>query len=239
MAVTPLEYAVEMMRRSLLSLIPLALLSACAPRQTVQVIPTVTAQTSFNSVSFYPAETGLQWSYVPENEPNTEPYVVQNLGPTLFGATQVQSSQMTGRGALQVWYRQTSDAGQRLLGFRKPGVSVSLEPAWQEYPANTAWRVGATWSGSSKATLRSDDGKVTQSGTLNYLYKVLEQRQVTVGNQLYTVWVVNRQMTDDLGGLFPASQTIWFMPYIGEVRTAEGLLLTGRNFTPGTAAGRK
>ncbi len=210
-------------------------LSACAPRQAVQVIPTVTAQTSFSSVSFYPNQTGLQWSYVPENEPNTEPYVLQNTGPVLFGTNQVQVTQLTGRGALQTWYRQTSDAGQQLLGFRKPGLTVTLEPAWQEYPAAAAWNVGATWSGSSKATVRSDDGKVLQTGTLNYLYKVLEQRTVTVGNQQYPVWVINRQMTDDLGSLFPASQTIWFMPFIGEVRTAEGLLLTGRNFTPGKA----
>lgn len=215
-----------------LSLLALPL-AACAPRQTVQVPQTVTAQTTARSVSFYPAETGLAWVYIPENEPNTEPYNIQNLGPTLFGPNQVQATQMTGRGAMQVWYRQTSDAGQRLLGFRKPGISATLEPAMQEYPATTAWRVGASWGGSSKVTMRSDDGKVVQTGTVNYLYKVLEQRQVTVGKEGYTVWVVNRQMTDDLGGVFPASQTIWFMPYLGEVRTAEGLLMTGRNFTPG------
>lgn len=210
----------------------LSVLSACAPRQTVQVIPTVTAQTQFSGVSFYPDSTGLQWVYIPENEPNTEPYVVQGLGPILFGANQVSATQMTGRGAQQTWYRQSSDAGQKLLGFRKPGVVAVLEPAMQEYPAASAWKLGATWNGSSKVTLRSEDGKQLQTGTVNYLYKVLDQRQVTVGNQQYTVWVINRQMTDDLGGMFPASQTIWFTPYIGEVRTAEGLLLTGRNFSP-------
>ncbi len=47
------------------------------------------------------------------------------------------------------------------------------------------------------------------------------------------MWVVNRQITDTVGGLFPRSQEEWFTPYVGDVRTPEGLLLTDRNFTGG------
>ncbi|TSA85908.1 hypothetical protein FNU79_09025 [Deinococcus detaillensis] len=218
-----------MMRRMLFSLVPLTLLASCAPRVTATPTP-ITAQTPVSAVSFYPKETGLLWNYAPEGESTGVPYSLKALGPTVFGDAQVSAFQLTGRGADQTSYRQIDASGQRLLGFRKPGLSVTLSPAWQEWPAENAWKAGLTWSGQSSARLRSDDGQVDQSGTVTYRYNVLEQRQVTVANQTYRVWVVNRQLTDTLGGLFPASETIWFAPYVGEVRTAEALLLIGRNF---------
>lgn len=215
----------------LLSLfLPAVLLSACTPRQTAAAPTPITAQTPVSAVSFYPKETGLMWSYLPEGESGGVTYSLTALGPTVFGDAQVSAFQLTGRGADQTWYRQIDASGQRLLGFRKPGLSVTLTPAWQEWPAAAAWQVGLSWSGETQARLRSDDGKVEQSGTITYRYQVIDQRQVTLAGQNYTVWVVNRQITDTLGGLFPASETIWFAPYVGDVRTAEALLLTGRNF---------
>lgn len=218
-----------MMRWILLSLAPLTLLASCAPRVTATPTP-ITAQTPVSTVSFYPKETGLLWNYAPEGESGGAPYLLKALGPTVFGDAPVSAFELTGRGASQTSYRQIDASGQRLLGFRKPGLSVTLSPAWQEWPAENAWKAGLNWSGQSQARLRSDDGQVDQSGTITYRYDVLEQRQVTVAGQTYRVWVVNRQLADTLGGLFPASETIWFTPYVGEVRTAEALLLIGRNF---------
>ena len=220
-----------MMRWTPLLSVPLlaAALSGCAPRQTATPAP-LTAQTTANRVSFYPQETGLSWSYLPEGESGGSPYTLKTLGPTVFGNATTSAFELSGRGAQQTWYRQISAGGQQLLGFRKPGVTVTLSPAWQEWPAQNAWKVGLGWNGTSQVRLRSDDGQVDQQGSVTYRYNVLDQRQVSVAGQSYSVWVVNRQITDTLGGLFPASETIWFMPYVGEVRTAEALLLTGRNF---------
>lgn len=220
-----------MITRRFALLSALLMLSACAPRQQVQLPAPAQAQIAIRSASFYPDSAGMQWTYIPENEASSDPYTLQALGQSLFGVSQVQATQLKGRGAQQTWYRQTSDAGQRLLGFSKPGVVVTLTPPLPEYPAASALGLGATWSGSSRVIVRAEDGRLLQSGTVTALYKVLEQRQVTVNKQSYTVWVISRQMNDDLGGLFPASQSIWFTPYVGEVRTAEGLLLMGRNFT--------
>lgn len=220
-----------MVTRRFALLSALLMLGACAPRQQVQLPAQAQARTAIRSASFYPDSAGMQWTYIPENEASSDPYTLQALGQSLFGASQVQATQLKGRGAQQTWYRQTSDAGQRLLGFSKPGVVVTLTPSLPEYPAASALGLGATWSGSSKVSVRAEDGRLLQSGTVTALYKVLEQRQVTVNKQSYTVWVISRQMNDDLGSLFPASQSIWFTPYVGEVRTAEGLLLMGRNFT--------
>ena len=78
--------------------------------------------------------------------------------------------------------------------------------------------------------MTSDDGREQARGSLRYRYDVQDQRQVSTPAGTFTVYVVTRQISDDVGGLFPAAQQYWFSPYVGEVRTPEGLLLTGRNF---------
>ncbi|GBF07753.1 hypothetical protein DAERI_170012 [Deinococcus aerius] len=208
----------------------LALLGACAPAAT-KTAPPVQASTSVSSVSFYPRETGLTWTYLPEGEPaGGLPYTLRALGPTVFAGQTVLAFELTGRGADQTWYRQVGASGIQLLGFRKPGVTVRLDPAWTEAPAENAWRVGLSWEGQSQVTLTSDDGKVQAQGTLKYRYDVQDRRRVTTPAGTFDVWVVTRQITDDVGGLFPEAQQEWFTPFVGDVRTPEALLLTGRNF---------
>ncbi|WP_407571141.1 hypothetical protein [Deinococcus altitudinis] len=210
-----------------------ALLAACAPTQQAQQAP-VSASTSVSQVSFYPYQAGLSWTYLPDGDTQGgQPYTLKALGPTLFGSVQAQAFNLSGRGADQTSYRLVSAQGTQLLGFRKPGLSVRLDPPWQEALAEGAWKVGLSWQGESNITVQSDDGKTNVSGKVNYSYRVLDQRSVSIGGQNYRVWVVNRQITDTVGGLFPASQEEWFMPYVGDVRTPEGLLLTGRNFSGG------
>ena len=225
-----------MTSRSLLSwpaLVLPALLAACAPAQQPQQAP-VSASTSVSRVSYYPSQAGLTWTYLPEGEAaGGAPYVLKALGPSVFGNVEAQTFNLSGRGADQTSYRLISAQGVQLLGFRKPGLSVRLSPPWQEAPAEGAWVVGLSWQGESNITVQSDDGKTNVSGKVNYSYKVLDQRNVTINGQTYRVWVVNRQITDTVGGLFPASQEQWFMPYVGDVRTPEGLLLTARNFSGG------
>ena len=210
-----------------------ALLAACAPAQQARQAP-VTASTSVSQVSFYPFQAGLNWSYQPDGDTQGgQPYTLKALGPSVFGSVQAQAYNLSGRGADQTSYRLISVQGVQLLGFRKPGLSVRLDPPWQEALAEGAWKVGLAWQGESNITVQSDDGRTNVSGKVKYSYRVLDQRNVSIGTQSYRVWVVNRQITDTVGGLFPASQEQWFMPYVGDIRTPEGLLLTGRNFAGG------
>ncbi len=213
-----------------LSLLLTVGLSACAP--TAKTETTVQTSTPVNRVSFYPNETGMAWSYLLENETvNTTPYVLKVVGPTIFTGQTVVAYNMTGRGADQTWYRIVSKDGVRLLGISKPGVNIELSPAWLEYPAENTWRVGLNWQGQSQLTIRDTEGNVKAQGMVNYSYLVQEKRQINTINGTYEVWVVTRQVTDTIGGLFPATQQLYFQPYVGEVRTPEGLLLTGRNFS--------
>jgi hypothetical protein len=210
------------------------LLASCVPAQKTAQQPNVSASTNVSKVSFYPSQAGLSWTYLPDGEPQGGvPYLTRALGPSIFGSTEAQAFNLSGRGADQTSYRLVSAQGVQLLGFRKPGLSVRLDPPWQEAPAETAWKIGLAWQGESNITVQSDDGKTNVSGKVNYNYRVLDQRSVNIGGQTYKVWVINRQITDTVGGLFPASQEQWFAPFVGDVRTPEGLLLIGRNFTGG------
>lgn len=204
-------------------------LTACAPN--IQQAPAISASTPFSKASFYPDETGLQWRYLKDgDQPSAVPYRLKALGPTVFKGVPVKAIQLTGRGAMQTWYRQSDQNGVRLLGITKPGVTITLDPPWQEYPATKAWKVGLTWQGNSKIKVLGDDHKVHGEGTLNYRYDVQDQRKVKTPAGEFSVYVITRQIKDDVGGLFPSTQQLWFTPYIGEVKTPEGLLLTGRNF---------
>ncbi len=215
------------------ALLGAALLVGCAPATAPQSQGTpVASSTPVNRVSFSPLETGLTWTYQPEGEAaGGQPYTLRALGPTVFAGQTALAFELTGRGAQQTWFRQIGAEGVRLLGFRKPGVSVRLDPAWLEAPAEGAWRVGLNWEGVSRVTLTGDDGKVQAQGTLRYRYDVQDRRRVTTPAGTFEVWVVTRQIGDDVGGLFsPQVQQLWFAPFVGEVRTPEGLLLTARNF---------
>lgn len=206
-----------------------ALLGSCAPTRPAAP-STVTATTNTSGVSFYPYETGLSWTYVPEGEANAAPYLLEAVGPGIFQGKNVYRLHLTGRGADQTWYRTFDDSGVKLHGFSKPGVNVVLNPAWQEAPPAGSWRVGLHWEGTSAIQVVSDAGKVEASGTLSYRYDVQDQRQVKLPAGTFNVYVVTRQISDSIGGLFPATQQYWFAPYVGEVRTPENLLLTARNF---------
>ncbi|WP_189088345.1 hypothetical protein [Deinococcus ruber] len=216
-----------------LLILPALLLGACAPAQQTQQAP-LTATTTVSQVSFYPSQAGQSWTYLPDGDAvGGAPYTLKELGPAVFGSVQAQAFTLTGRGAEQTSYRLISANGVQLIGFRKPGLSVQLDPPWLERPAESAWKVGLSWQGESGIKVQSDDGRTNVSGKVNYSYRVLDQRTVSIAGHSYSVWVVSRQITDTVGGLFPASQEEWFSPYIGDVRTAEGLLLTGRNFSGG------
>ncbi|GGK14366.1 hypothetical protein GCM10008955_04720 [Deinococcus malanensis] len=212
-------------------LVALLGLGACAPTRSAAP-STVQASTPVSGVSFYPREAGLAWSYLPEGDPATAiPYTLRAMGPSVFAGQTVQTFELTGRGAQQTWFRTFTDSGVFLQGIRKPGLTIRLEPPMQEYPAPGSWRVGLAWQGQSQVTVVDDAGKTQAQGSVTYSYLVQQQRRVQTPGGTFNVWVVTRQMSDTVGGLFPATQQLWFTPFTGEVRSPEGLLLTGRNFS--------
>lgn len=210
----------------------LVALAACAPRASDPGRATVS--TDVRTVSFYPSQTGLTWSFLREGEALNEPtFTLSVEGPTLFGDQPSIAYRLTGRGTDQTSYRQVSDAGVLLLGFTKPGLTVSLTPPWREAPAASDWKAGLTWNGETTVRVFTD-GKLATEGKVTYRYTVLERRSVSVAGSRYDVWVVIRQINDSTGGVFPtASQELWFAPNLGEIRTPDGLVQVSRNYKGG------
>lgn len=204
-------------------------LIACAPTQQAAQ-PSVNIQTEVKAASFYPYQLGLTWQYVPVDEPiNSAPYTLEATGPTLFYGETVQGFHFSGRGTDRNLYRSYTADGAFLHGFTLPGLTVKMTPPWQEYPAAKAWKVGLAWSGSSRLDLIDVSGAVNRSLNTNYTYTVLEKRTLSLNNRSYEAWVINRQISGDGKDLFPASKDFWFVPYSGDIKTPEGLVLTQNN----------
>lgn len=218
------------MRRYLLSAGACLLLAACAPQtSTPATTPLYTGP-----VGFYPAAVGLDWVYQPQGAaPTDPPYRVSILGPSAFNGRAALRYRFSGRGQERYYYRVVSGAGVQLLGFEEAITNsvVRFNPPIQEYPAQSAFAVGARWGGVSQVDSQIVvDGKITPlaSGSLEYTYQVVGRSNVSVGAGDFQVWRVTLSLKPSKGD--PQNYEIWFVPGVGEVRTQEGLLLVDRNF---------
>jgi hypothetical protein len=195
------------MKRYLMALA--LLVAACAPQvtQAPEVRPELRVE------AFYPAATGLEWSYLPEGEPLSNP-----------------PYRSFGRGENRVYYRGVGPFGVRLFGFEDPSARVVFAPPIPEYPPEGLLAVGYRWGGESevRATLLTPQGeKPLASGRLAYTFEVLEEKEVRVPAGVFRVFRIRQRYRDEKG---EALYEIWFAPKVGEVRTREGRLLTDRNF---------
>ncbi|WP_234554096.1 hypothetical protein [Thermus caliditerrae] len=213
------------MRRYLMAL-ALAL-AACAPQatQTPEVRPLL------QEAAFYPASTGLEWTYVPEGEALTSPlYRVRVEGPALYEGQEALRFRSFGRGEDRVYYRQVGPFGVRLLGFQDPSARVVFTPPLLEYPSESLLSVGYRWGGSTevRVELLTPGGRepLTQ-GTLRYAMEVLEEREVRLPAGTFRVFRIRQTYQDSRG---QDAREVWFAPRVGEVRTREGRLLVERNF---------
>lgn len=213
------------MKRYLMALA--LLVAACAPQvtQAPEVRPELRAE------AFYPAATGLEWSYLLEGEPlSNPPYRVRVEGPAVFQGEEVLRFRSFGRGENRVYYRGVGPFGVRLFGFEDPSARVVFAPPILEYPSEGLLAVGYRWSGESevRATLLTPQGeKPLASGRLAYTFEVLEEKEVRVPAGVFRVFRIRQRYRDEKG---EALYEVWFAPKVGEVRTREGRLLTDRNF---------
>jgi hypothetical protein len=218
-----------MLRRLLSASLLAGLLVGCAP--SAQISGQATASVAVHRVNFYPDQNGLRWLYLKRGSPLSAPaYQLSSEGPTIFNGLEVRVFRLYGNGADRRWYRQISGRGVYLEGFSLPGVVVELSPPWEEDPPVADWKVGYTWSGSTHLTLISS-GKTVQTLIVDYRYTVLEKRTVSVAGKSYRVWVVDREISSSNTAVFPpTSKELWFAPYVGNVKSADGLLLVAKNF---------
>lgn len=209
-------------------------LAACAPSSNpdrVQ-IEQLAAETSF-----YPRETGALWQYLPAGERvDSMPAVLRVEGPSLVEGRRLIAWRLVGRGIDAFAYKDYRSDGVFTYRETRPGAVISFNPPVQELPAENALGLGASWGGSTQATVYFPEARPEdQFRTLliDYQYNVIDLRQVTVEAGTFDVFVIDfesRSFDDEGNALEVLEQEIWFAPYVGEVRNDVGFVLTDTNF---------
>lgn len=220
-----------MKRLALLGL--LLALAACVP-QNSNPTPTTPTTRIDTANAFYPAQVGLEWTYLPVDASSVDPpYKLSIDGQAPFNNQLAFRYRFFGRGQQRVYYRQSDAAGVRLLGFEEivTNTVTRFDPPIQEYPPQANLTVGARWGGLTRFTVDlSTNGKASRfaEGTFEYTYTVLARSTVKVFNNSYDVLRISLERKPNQGDA--ERYEIWFVPNVGEIRTQEGLQLLQRNF---------
>jgi hypothetical protein len=218
------------------SVMLLLLVAACAPAPET---PRTSVEQLRQNVSFYPRETGAQWSFLPNNALIDESRVYQRIeGPRIVDGVPLITWLLQGRGFEERNDRSYSERGVQLHMRTKPGTEMVFNPPILEYPPAGQLGKGASWNGSTTVDVFFPAARKENQRSrleLDYEYSVVDQRRVTVAAGSFDVYVLNlvtRTFGEDGELKEQLTQEIWFSPYVGEVRTDSGYYLVELNFTP-------
>ena len=216
-------------------LILVLVLAACVP--ATEDGPRVIVEQLTDPVSFYPMETGATWQYLPDSALLDEPRVVRVVqGPTVLAGQLVTGWRLVGRGIDEQNFRTYGSDGVFLRRTTKPGSVIDFSPAVMEFPPQSQLEVGASWSGTTTATVLYPEARPEhREAKLNirYEYNVVDQRTATVPAGEFEIFVIDfHSVTIDEEGtvLEELDQTTWFVPFVGQVRTENGFYLVETNF---------
>jgi hypothetical protein len=211
------------------------LLAACAP--VAEDGPRVTVEQLSDPVSFYPQEVGATWQYLPDSARLNESRIFQRVdGPTILEGEVVTGWRTVGRGIDERNFRTYGPEGVFLRRTTKPGSIIDFRPPVREFPASGALRVGANWGGETTAIVTYPEARPehrTASLDIRYGYTVVDRRTARVPAGEFTFYVIDfESVTVDSEGRTneELSQTTWFAPYVGEIRTESGYFLVETNF---------
>ena len=239
---TTMTVAVRIRTRALPAVLALVIATvACAPAADPG---RVEVQQFTGTPSYYPQETGLRWSYLPDGARLDEPrYHVTVEGPTVLDGEVWILFRLVGGGQDAGFYRQFRDDGVYLRRQTRPGGSFTFDPPIREMPSPAELRVGAIWSGSTTVlgvfpgASRPEGRRFTQP--VDYVYTVVDRRTVTVGTRAFEVFVIDfvtRSFDADGAVADELRQTLWFGPNVGTVRHENGWFLVETNFEAGAPA---
>lgn len=209
-------------------------LAACAPSSDVE---RVQVEQLAAETSFYPRQTGALWQYLPAGERvDSMPAVLRVEGPTLIEGRRLIAWRLIGRGIDAQAYREYRPDGVFTYRETRPGAVISFEPPVQELPAENALRLGASWGGSTQATIYFPEARPEEQFRqllVDYQYNVIDVRQVNVAAGTFDVFVIDfesRSFDEDGSIIEVLEQEIWFAPFVGEIRNDVGLVLVDTNF---------
>lgn len=212
----------------------LLFLAACAPApaERVSVVQATEPPT------YYPHPTGAVWRYLPEGEAEDAPALVQQVeGPTVIGGERLTAWRTTGRGLEAHTYRDYRRGGVYIARETGPGYVTTISPPIREWPQAGTLQIGSSWGGEAVATVTFTEADEQEQVRLEYRFEVVDRRPVRTTAGSFDVFVIafesrshgpGRQAEEAL------RQELWFAPFVGEVRTDNGLFLVETNMLPGT-----
>jgi hypothetical protein len=206
-------------------------LSACAPSTQTDRLA---VETIVTARSFYPHEAGLKWQYLePGERTDTPSFTKEVVGPTLVNEELLTLSRVYGRGQDTKLFERFDDSGVYLVREDRPGSIFVYAPPMQTLPPSAELQLGTAWQGTSQVNVYHPDTTVYGDPlTIDYHYQVIDQRQVTVGEHTFEVYVISFQATQTLasGSSQSIQQEVWYTPYVGEIKTRANVVLTKVNF---------
>ncbi|CAN5710463.1 hypothetical protein BH23DEI1_BH23DEI1_23090 [soil metagenome] len=216
----------------------IAVLAACAPAASES--PRLEVTQLAEPISFYPQQTGARWEYIRDGSTlDGVRYIEMIEGPAVIDGDIWIVSHLVGGGQDVLTYRQYRPDGVFLKRQIRPGATITFDPPMREYPAPAELRVGLTWRGDTTANGRfpsaAPDLRV-QSWSVEYVYTVVDRRQVSVGGRSFEVFVIDRTVRqyDTAGAIAEElSRTTWFAPNVGVVRHENDWFLVDTNFGAG------
>jgi hypothetical protein len=216
----------------------LASVVACAP--TASESPRLEVRQLAEPISYYPRETGARWEYVRDGAPlDGVRYVEVIEGPSVIDGDIWIASRLFGGGQDVRHFRQYRADGVFLRRQVRPGATITFDPPIREYPPEGELRVGLSWRGETVAAGEFPTAAPEmrrQSWSVEYVYTVVDRREVVVNGRRFDVFVVDRtvrQYDQDGGVSEELSRTSWFAPNVGTVRHENGWFLVETNFGAG------
>ncbi len=211
----------------------LLLLAACAPAGSDA---RVGVQQLTEPISFYPAQTGARWEYLPNGVKLDDPRIVETIeGPSVLDGEVWIAWHLVGRGLDITRYRQYRPDGVFLKREDKIGTQITFDPPLREYPAAADLRVGANWSGHTTVTVdtpSSNSPTAKRTLDVDYVYTVVDRRTVTLASGTFEVFVVSftsRTLDENADITSELTQQHWFAPNIGDVRDEVNNFLVASN----------
>jgi hypothetical protein len=207
------------------------LMVACAPTQP----PTIGGQATGGVTAFYPNQSGAQWQYLKDGErADSTPYQLRVEGPQSFNGRVLTGMRFLGRGQDIYYFRQFDERGVQLISQGSQNFyELVYDTPVLEYPPQKELVVGKTWSAVTLATL-TQAKQAPQRLRYTYSFRVAAKEKYKIGTVEYDAFLILRDnrldAVDGKSEPIVESQRIRFVPFIGEVRTREGLVLLSYNF---------
>lgn len=218
----------------------LILVAACAPAPDPG---RVDVQQLMAAPSSYPQETGLRWSYLRDGARLDAPRYVETVeGPAVVDGDVWIAFRLVGGGQDTTHFRQFRPDGVFLRRQTRPGGSITFDPPILELPAEGELRVGAVWGGNTTSRWDFPQAPLGQRRfdlQIEYVYMVVDRREVAVAGRSYDVFVISRttRTFDDEGAITEEfTQQLWFALGVGKVRHENGWFLVETNFEAGRPA---